>query len=595
MAQGDYIALAWSRAEASAADTARLMRVRTELERSGGWRLEHQQPGLWIFVTLEQTVSLRPCGAGVVLGDIFGPDVEATIPARLPCEAAARSLARTAWGAYVALWPQGDGDLAVFRDPMGGLDGLAWRCEGVAVAASDLPAPLLTHLAPGAAIDWPVVAAALANSVRVSDAIGITGLHAVGPGELVVVASEGLRRSVIWTPAQILRDAGLADAEPGDLVACVDRCVAAWSNLYPRILVELSGGLDSAIVGAALVASPAGEVRGWLNQYTDGWVGDERVYAKAVADRLGVGLETVRRPAMTLDPADFLALADGPRPSLNGADALFDRTLAEAAERCAVDAIFTGQGGDVVFLELSTPLFAADRLARLGPKGLAPRFLAETAAWTQVSTWSVIRQAVLGAAGLAPTGGRPAPAYLTRRDLRRDRRRPAHPYLSDLGGAPPVKRLQIHNLAYIQIVRGRSLRGRGRRLVHPLLSQPLVELCLAVPADVLCAAGRGRDLARRAFSGRLPPEVTERRTKGDMTAFYGRAIGDSLPVLRPFLLDGELVRRGLVDAAALEAMLTPERLVHDGRYGDIFDLLAIEAWTQVWRAKLSAIDAARSR
>src|SRR3569833_951549 len=48
----------------------------------------------------------------------------------------------------------------------------------------------------------------------------------------------------------------------------------------------------------------------------------------------------------------------------------------------------------------------------------------------------------------------------------------------------------------------------------PLLSQPLVELCLRVPTHVLIKGGRDRALARRAFEGHLPSEIVRRAAKG---------------------------------------------------------------------------------
>ena len=142
--------------------------------------------------------------------------------------------------------------------------------------------------------------------------------------------------------------------------------------------------------------------------------------------------------------------------------------------------------------------------------------------------------------------------------------------------------MQIEGLTDALIFQGDSLRARSVRIIHPLMSQPILETCLDLPVDALVRGGRDRGLARKAFQTSLPPEVSERRTKGDMTAFYGRMIARSLKVLRPFLLEGGLAQAGLLDLERLDEALTCERLAADGGYGDVMDLATQEAWARRW-------------
>ena len=54
----------------------------------------------------------------------------------------------------------------------------------------------------------------------------------------------------------------------------------------------------------------------------------------------------------------------------------------------------------------------------------------------------------------------------------------------------------------------------------PLLSQPLVELCLRIPTYVLIRSGRDRALARRAFAADLPAEIVRALPKGRADQHY---------------------------------------------------------------------------
>lgn len=592
MAQDQFIALGWKSGEVSGAGTTALVRSKSGLEREG-WRLVYERPGLWIFGIGAAAIRVVPLGVhgGVVIGDLFdaegelidcavSPDGDHGDPGVL-----ADWLCRHYWGRYLALSPEPRSDRwGAFRDPLGGLEVLAWRYGDVTVATSCLPEPVLRHLSVGVSIDWRAVCGVVADPPSAQARNLLHGVEGVAPGELAVLGGDVTQRRRIWSPSRIARQSCPDDDLEARLRTTVDLCVRSWAKAYEPLIAEISGGLDSSIVASAL-ASQALDVRGWFNHHIDAWVGDERPYARALADRLGVPLTEVARPPLTLRPDAFLEVADGPKPTFNAADVGFDQVMGQAAKSAKAQAIATGQGGDVVFFQMATPEVATDRFRRLGPRGLTWPFLRGVADWNQVSVWAVLRQALWPA-------GRPmqiARPYLSERARAAARKLPRPVYLADAAGLPPAKRLQVANLAYIQVVRGRSRRGREASVLHPLLSQPLVELCLRIPSDRLVQGGRARGLARDAFADRLPPEVANRRTKGDMTAFYGHAIAAGLDGIRTFLLDGRLVAEGIVLRDVLDQRLTVEHLAQAGGYGEVFDLLAIEAWVRSWEVRLATL------
>ena len=90
--------------------------------------------------------------------------------------------------------------------------------------------------------------------------------------------------------------------------------------------------------------------------------------------------------------------------------------------------------------------------------------------------------------------------------------------------------------------------------------------------------GRDRGLARSAYAHALPLSVVGRRAKGDLTRVYGRELAQALPFVRDRLLAGSLRSLGLIDVPALDARLTREALMSFGGYGDVMELLAVEAW-----------------
>src|SRR3546814_16146244 len=55
--------------------------------------------------------------------------------------------------------------------------------------------------------------------------------------------------------------------------------------------------------------------------------------------------------------------------------------------------------------------------------------------------------------------------------------------------------------------------------IAPLLSQPIVELCLSIPTWMWISGGLNRAVARKAFEGRLPAIITRRTHKGGPGGF----------------------------------------------------------------------------
>ncbi|MDI1364248.1 MAG: lasso peptide isopeptide bond-forming cyclase, partial [bacterium] len=165
---------------------------------------------------------------------------------------------------------------------------------------------------------------------------------------------------------------------------------------------------------------------------------------------------------------------------------------------------------------------------------------------------------------------------------------PSHAWLTDLSGVSPAKRQQITALASNLNVNGATGRGELARIVHPLLAQPIVELCLAIPAPVLSAGERERSFAREAFAERLPRRIMDRRSKGEISVFLGRSLAASADFLRGFLLEGRLAARGLIDPAELAAALEPEALVWKDASKEILAAATLEAWVRHWEDRIAA-------
>jgi asparagine synthase (glutamine-hydrolysing) len=561
----------------------RLSRLRAEAE-AAGMVVKPLSPRAWLAVSGSKSAPTVSVGAWTLLGDVFNRDAAPVrrVPHHDPYVYEKKMIARF-WGRYVAIrLDAGGAPAAVVRDPSGALDCVSWTSDGLTLIASDLPSWLSPTCRQGWRIDRERVEAALHDPYGTAGALLLDGPTAVLPGTLQPLP-EGIPVA-LWRPDWIARSAeARSDAEAADaLRKAVDESVAGFSRLGGVLACEISGGLDSSIVAESLVRSGKDHTKLWLNAWGPDPSADERPWVTSLAEHLAIAATTVPRAVGRVTPAFLEAIPQGFRPGLAALDTLHDADWARRFETDGIDRVLTGKGGDSMFVQPADIGVFVDLWRERGWRAF---FLADTvrlARWNERSVWTLVQAA-------RRRDWRPqsvdAPNGLLR--PRTSPNRPRHPWLDGIDDLGPAKRRQILGLVQGVMLHGASLQTQAAAVIHPLLSQPVVETCLALPTPQLTLGRRDRGLARRAFADRLPASITTRRSKGEMTAFYGRMIAEGLDVLRPWLLDGRLAAMGLIDRQGAEGALTRESLAWRGGYVDIMVTAAIEGWVRAWERRLS--------
>jgi asparagine synthase (glutamine-hydrolysing) len=526
---------------------------------------------------------------GLLLGEAFdrgATDAGAVSRARLdglidldPIDACGR-LIDGAWGGYVAILARRrEAPPTVLRDPSGTVEAYVWRLGDLTLIGSEVPEG--TEPA-DLAIDWRRLGDILASPARGAGAPPLTGVRVVDPGSCRFgPGGTGVR--VLWDPASRIRAAGRRrGADAAALRATVEACTAALADGAEHILCEISGGLDSAIVATTLAAIGR-PPRSAINFYRRQVEADERAYAQAAADRAGVALRTVLREPTPLDAATFAASARAPRPNFNAVDPSYDAGLCEAITASGADVLFTGHGGDVVFLQVGAAALARELLAGRPCEGSRLARLADIARRMRRSVWSLAWEAAIR-----------RPSRWTMDAVERPRlvtvppSKAVHPWLADLRGVPAAKRAQVHGLVMGLILMEPTRHAELARSAHPLLSQPVIELCLSIPSPILCSGDGDRTLARAAFADRLPPIIAERRSKGDLSVYLARNLVASLGYLRPLLLEGRLAAQGLIDRTAVDEALTLDAMIWKDTTVDVLAAATLEAWVRHWEGRIAS-------
>lgn len=540
-----------------------------------------ERPGLVVTASAATPVMLGASGSWMAIGRVFDRAGDA-LPYRASEDLTGLNdlLART-WGGYVAFEVSRDERIArVLRDPSGAQPCWMVRSPASTVFSNDVRLGLTVAGRPQPAIHRESLAQALLFPDLRGPATAMEGIDEVQPGTArsAPIATGAWTTETRWSPWHFTPAAERVDDpdQAAELVRRgVDEATRAWSKTLDRPLVELSGGLDSSIVAAAIAA--AGKPLLAMTLVTPGPDGDERRYAEAVATSLG---GTLREVHATADMIDLHRSASGhlPRPAARGFAQAGDRLALQTAEAMGADGFLSGGGGDNVFAYYYSALPAADRLRAAGPGIGALATVVDAARLMRRSVWQTGRRAIERAwiDRSLPLWQRD-PSLLSA-DVA-SLGMPDHPWLKPPRNSLPGKHWHVRQLVTIQNHIEGFARG-GLPIVFPLLAQPLMEAALRIPSWLWIDGGRDRAVARRAFRDRLPQIIIERRTKGGLDSLAEAVVGQHHAVLSDMLLDGWLAASGIIDRPAVEKALSASRL--SGRLR-LLALADVEAWARCWR------------
>jgi asparagine synthase (glutamine-hydrolysing) len=604
-----FIALVWNAADACVRETAWQLNGKLR-EPSLGWQSQLSADGISVYSVPPAEPGLRPYvlpgEAGVVLGRLFTADLSNPSLAAdaLLDERATEEIVRTGgqhlvqnyWGGYVALLRDPDRHCAyAIRDCSGKIPCYSTRAGGVTVLFSDVTdlAPLEL---PAFTVNWRYLAAFIYSSQLQIRACGFNEVSEVLAGECLEMRADSTRQTSIWDPRSVCRRRRIENYEEAvaELQYVVQRCIDAWAVGQDTILLSLSGGFDSAVVLGCLRRSPAHSHITCLNQFTADARDDERRYARLAAARAGV--ELLEHPMDSPDrrfDGRLLSAPRVPKPTSAGVFSLLElEMINRVAATTGVRTLWTGQGGDHAFLQVTNSLSAGDYVASHGLRVGLVGAIRDAARVSRQPYWSVFRSTWKGGGALGPS-----PAQADRQTYFVDPatlpENPAeyvsHPWDRDAEDLPKGKQLQIRFLAEV-INRHRPISRYERAPQHhPLLSQPLVEVCLRIPTYLLLRGGRERALARDAFADRVPPEIIRRRDKGSIVSHLTGMIRRSESFLRELLLEGVLAGRGVIVRSALEPYIVRGQPFREDHYFPLMACIAAEVWARTCTDRLPAL------
>lgn len=485
------------------------------------------------------------------------------------------------WGDFFFVSPGlDDRPATVARAPMGGISCYYTRVGELTVITTHIR-DIQSAMRVNPQVDWNQVTRLLAFEQLRTVETCLVGISELFGGQCLQFADAAAKRVSFWSPwLSCRRDAQILDYE--EAVATVRKAVlqtiATRARQFSRIVLTVSGGLDSSIVAASL--QNAGVSFSCLTMFTQEKAGDEREYARKLTGHFGIDLLELPESLNDID-LERSGAADLPRPTSHAFSQSSDAAQIRIAGNIGADAFFTGGGGDSVFCYLAsvTPVADCLREPRHWPKalGVADDIAAMTGTGIPTVILRGMRRAWLRRARYPwpRTDSLLSDSVVSLAPV-------SHPWLNVPRGGYPGKAGHIASLIAIQNNLEGYIREEVAPVVHPLMSLPIIEACLRVPSWMWCSGGRNRAVARDAFADLLPAAVVRRSTKGTPGGFIAKIYNEKRSQIRELLLDGLLASNDVLNRGALERLLADTFSVKTYDYLRVMLMVDAEAWARCW-------------
>lgn len=522
---------------------------------------------------------------GLVLGHVFGRCQRARSSGDPPdwhCDpdTAAKDLVIRCWGTYLAIFCDGD-SIGLLPDPSGLMPVFSRITATHLLVASHAR---LLFMADGLqpAIDLTALGDFLARPELRTTTTCLEGVRELPPGSLTSLQDGVFSERRLWHAGGFLpRGPSPRVAEAADMLRKEALSVmSAWHGTLGPPVLAVSGGVDSSLICGALAA--AGLPFSCATLATRDPGGDERVAARQLAGHLGVPLHEAVYAPEDFDP--FISASSGlPRPSrksfLTSVDALFEGARAHHAAA----SVWDGNGGDNLFCYLHSAAPVVDRFMAEGPFSAWPRSLLDICGVTGSDLGSMARSTLRRLIRRPGFPAWPADARLTSgRALPLTMLSPVTPWNREM--APRHGGKQDH----LALIMRAQLHCHGpanaARRFSPLMSQPLLELCLSLPTWLWCHGGINRALARMAFAKELPTVLHRRTSKAGPDSFLRAIFERNRKIYRELLAGGILEQAGLIDMTAVDLALQTDRNHNDPVIYRVLDLVEAENWAREWKA-----------
>lgn len=493
------------------------------------------------------------------------------------------------WGSYLLITLNDEG-IAFYRDPMA-LSVLFYTQVEQGYVFTTSIAPLVDFLEQNAEVNWTYLTSYIASNHHVTAVTPFKNIFEILPGcETTLLINDKPRLSFFWDPTAI--SSSYIENESSfqeKIFKTTQMTLSAWVYGSQKAHLKLSGGLDSSSLLALLRHNRYTNPIQAFNFFDSSFsAADEREFAQEVCDLYEVPINFIdfqeHLPFSELTP---LIRRDRPCSTLLASN--FTDSVASAMNVAKDDIILSGEGGDHLFLAPPPRETFLDYI-------LENNFFRSYSLLKDVSTYnrmpyvSLLRESLRTYTSYKQGKLNYLELLNESQDWMTDAfKSEVDPHLfkphywKKLGDVFPGKAQHILAIQSATLRNNRDNDIPGKSIIHPLLSQPLVELALSMPTYQSFKHGYNRFQFRKAMEKHLKGRYLWRISKGDTSGAVVMGVRKNFAFLQSLLLEGQCVKKGFIDAAKLHRSLLEFKSGKVDFMWPIIKLFVVEKWLKSWQ------------
>ena len=363
--------------------------------------------------------------------------------------------------------------------------------------------------------------------------------------------------------------------------------ISCWTSGSLGICLNLSGGLDSSALLLLLSETILRNKKVLALNYKHSLINasDESEEAQKAADFCNIPLHVFDwTSCLPLSPISKKVRWERPYTELINQETFY--SISNFIRNIDQYEFMDGQGGDHLFL-MPPPFEAAvDYLFEKGIPGLHS-IIKNLSHYYRQSFWSSYKEFFnILKKYYAPSffnsfSSHSPPSWLNvpKGTLEKDR---SHKWIPNFSTSLPGKNYHYHSLREASFYQGQAHQYGNNLILHPLLSQPLIEYILSLPTYLFFNKDYDRILFRQAMNDWKPNPFVWRKTKGETSGVIQLGLRQHFSRVCELCLEGYLARKGLIKKDLLYNELLALSYGKPIEIWPLLNVLACEIWFENW-------------